>query len=149
MIGRRRRRRRRRKKDSETLIQECEAFLSGHPGETIERSGGRLTLVGCLTTLAHADIEDSQPAARWADNVGGSGPRWRQATPFPAAEILRAGGDDGDAVRRIQLRVKVPIEEEWSSGVLMARPPSGIVRAVRRALERGPTDGAGTGEAEP
>lgn len=128
---------RRRVRGSESLIQECEAFLSGHLGEILEGSGGRRSALAWLNTLAHADMEELQRLAHSADRAQGSGDRWAQAASFLAAELLWAAGDDGDAVHRIQVDLIAPIELKWSPDALMARPPSEIVREVRRALGRG------------
>jgi hypothetical protein len=83
MIGRRRRER-----GSESLIEECEAFLGGHLGEMTDRSGRRSSPSAWLNTLAHADMEELQRLAHSADRAQGSGDRWAQAASFLTAEIL-------------------------------------------------------------
>ena len=126
---------RRRVRGSESLIQECEAFLSGHLGEMTDRSGRRSSPSAWVNTLAHADIEELQRLAHAGDRAQGSGDPWAQAASFLAAEILWAGAHDRDSVHRIQVDFIVPIELKWSSHALMTSPPSEIVREVRRALE--------------
>ena len=99
---------------SESLIEECEAFLTGHLGENTDGSGRRSSPSSWLNALAHADLQELQRLAQSGQGDQGSGDLWAQAISFLAAEILWAGADDGGAVRRIQVDLIVPIELRWS-----------------------------------
>lgn len=129
---------RRRVRGSESLIEECEAFLTGHLGESTDGSGRRASPSGWLNALAHADLQELQRLAQCGQGDRGSGDRWAQAISFLAAEILSAGADDGDAVRQIQVDLIVPIELRWSPDAFVAPSPSEIVQEVRLALARCP-----------
>jgi hypothetical protein len=129
---------RRRVRGSESLIEECEAFLTGHLGENTDGSGRRSSPSSWLNALAHADLQELQRLAQSGQGDQGSGDLWAQAISFLAAEILWAGADDGGAVRRIQVDLIVPIELRWSLDTLVAPSPSEIVREVRHALARCP-----------
>ena len=130
MIGRRRRVR-----DSDSLIQECEAFLIEYLDEMTETSGGQPSPSAWFNILAHGDLEELQRLAHSAGRAQGIGDRWAEATSFLAAEILWTGGGDRDAVRRIPAEIIVPIQLKWQSHTLVGSP-SEVVREAARALER-------------
>jgi hypothetical protein len=122
-----------------SLTEECEAFLAGGFGELVERAGMRPPPWAWLNAIAHAELEDlTRMAHHEFDRARGQdlSDGWAQATSFLATELLHAGGDNRDAVRRMQVDVLVPIELAWCSDTPMARSPSDLVREVRAALKR-------------
>ncbi len=128
---------RRRPSRSEGLAEQCGAFLSGHLRELAESSGLRPPRSAWINALAHMEVEELRRlAGQGFDPAPGQADRWAQATSFLAAEVLRAGGDDDGAVRRIQVEILVPIELRWTSRDVALRTPSDFVREVREALER-------------
>jgi hypothetical protein len=64
-------------------------------------------------------MEELQRLAHSADRAQGWGDRWAQAASFLAAEILWAGGDDRDAVHRIQVDLIAPVELKGSPDVIV------------------------------
>jgi hypothetical protein len=120
----RKRLRGRRKQDcspDNELIEECEAFLSGHLVEDIEMRAQVVPVWAWTNLLAHGSAKDlrTECASPWLRRSMRDG-QWRQARSCLAAEVLDCASSCGP-LEELQQAVLVPLELQLASRVEVAR----------------------------
>jgi hypothetical protein len=96
-------------KQARTLIEECEAFLSGRYVELCEFRGDAVPVWAWLNLLAHGTDDDLRTVAAQR----ASADRWRQARTFLAGELLDLvdlAGAGGPSLPLLQRDALVPFE---------------------------------------
>jgi hypothetical protein len=129
---------RRFRRQERNLVQECEAYLSGHYADYLETRNERVPNWAWINVLAQANPELLRSLV--ADNAVYAGIRmrtsvWWQAVVFLAGEILSQRDDDQD-LDQLRRSVLVPLQLEW---LAMERPPERpgeLVRSVLSALDQ-------------
>ncbi len=92
------------------LVEECEAFLSGHYAQHLEHDGRLVPDWAWLNVLAHGSEQDVRDLAaqRWGAADGGL----RLAWAFVAQDLLTEAQSRGDEVIELQQSTLVPLEIE-------------------------------------
>lgn len=120
--------------DTELVVAECEAVLSGRYAEHLEDRQRRVPGWAWLNLLAHGTAEDLQSAN------GRGGPaatqRWRDARAYLAGEVLGAVAPGGATLGNLQRDVLVPLELRLASPERTSVPtPGELVSCLLAALD--------------
>lgn len=112
---------------AETLVDECEALLSGRGAELVWDRGESVPVWGWVNLLAHGSVDDLRAATREHPTED-----WIEARSYLAEELLRLVDGGLTSLESLQRDVLVPLELEAmrEEATELVRPAQIVMRVL-------------------